>query len=86
MFSRRFLRIKVIKALYAHYKSGSESMPASEKNLIASIDKAYDLYFQMLRLVADVKPMQTNVSNWVSKRNCLPILTCIPTVILSTMP
>ena len=55
MFRRRFLRIKVIKALYAHYKSGSESMPASEKNLIASIDKAYDLYFQMLRLVADVK-------------------------------
>jgi N utilization substance protein B len=30
-------------------------MIASEKNLVSSIDKAYDLYFQMLRLVADVK-------------------------------
>ena len=55
MFSRRFLRIKVIKALYAHFKSGCDSMIASEKNLVSSIDKAYDLYFQMLRLVADVK-------------------------------
>ena len=55
MFSRRFLRIKVIKALYSHFKSGCDSMITSEKNLVGSIDKAYDLYFQMLRLVADVK-------------------------------
>lgn len=55
MFSRRFLRIKVLKALYAHFKSGSDSLPASEKNLIASIDKAYDLYFQMLRLIVDIR-------------------------------
>lgn len=55
MFSRRFLRIKVIKALYAHFKSESDSLVASEKNLISSIDKAYDLYFQMLRLIVDVR-------------------------------
>lgn len=55
MFSRRFLRIKVIKALYAHFKSESDSMISSEKNLITSIDKSYDLYFQMLRLIVDVK-------------------------------
>lgn len=55
MFSRRFLRIKVIKALYAHFKSDSDSVAVSEKELVKSIDKSYDLYFQMLRLVADVR-------------------------------
>ncbi len=54
MLSRRLLRIKTIKALYAHFKSDSDSLLSSEKNLIQSIDKTYDLYFQMLRLVADV--------------------------------
>lgn len=55
MFSRRFLRIKVIKALYSHFQSDSDSLITSEKNLIHSIDKSYDLYFQMLRLIADIK-------------------------------
>ena len=54
MFSRRFLRIKVIKALYAHFKSENDSLNASEKNLINSIDKAYDLYLQMMGLIVDV--------------------------------
>lgn len=54
MISRRLLRIKVVKALYAHMKSESDSLQASEKTLVASIDKTYDLYFQMLSLVAEV--------------------------------
>ena len=48
------LRVKVAKALYAHLKSGSDNLKASEKNLIESIDKAYDLYFQMMSLVVEV--------------------------------
>ena len=54
MISRRMLRIKVIKALYMHLKSESDSLMASEKTLIASIDKTYDLYFQMLSLVVEL--------------------------------
>ena len=54
MLSRRLLRVKVAKALYAHLKSGSDNLKASEKNLIESIDKAYDLYFQMMSLVVEV--------------------------------
>ena len=48
MLSRRLLRTKVIKALFAHIKSGADNMIASEKTLMASVDKAYDLYFQIL--------------------------------------
>ncbi|MCD7969688.1 MAG: transcription antitermination protein NusB [Alistipes sp.] len=55
MLSRRLLRIKVVKALYAHFKSESDSLIMSEKNLTASVDKTYDLYNQLLWLVVEVK-------------------------------
>lgn len=54
MISRRLLRIKVIKALYAHLKSESDSLAGSEKTLVASIDKTYDLYFHMMSLIVEL--------------------------------
>lgn len=54
MLSRRLLRIKVLKALYAHLKSESSNMITSEKTLMSSIDKAYDLYVQMLTLIVEL--------------------------------
>lgn len=54
MLSRRLLRIKVIKALFAHLKSEADNMIASEKTLMTSVDKAYDLYFQMLTLPVEL--------------------------------
>ena len=54
MLSRRLLRIKVIKALFAHLKSGADNMMASEKTLMASVDKAYDLYNLMLTLPVEI--------------------------------
>jgi N utilization substance protein B len=54
MLSRRLLRVKVAKALYAHLKSGSDNLRASEKNLVESIDKAYDLYYQMMSFIVEV--------------------------------
>ena len=54
MLSRRQLRIKAIKALYAHLKSDSDNMIASEKNMMTSIDKTYDLYFQMMTLPVEL--------------------------------
>lgn len=54
MLSRRLLRIKVAKALFAHLKSDADNMIASEKTLLLSIDKAYDLYFQLLALPVEV--------------------------------
>ena len=54
MISRRMLRIKVVKALYAHMKSDADSLMASEKMLVTSIDKTYDLYFLMLSLITEM--------------------------------
>lgn len=50
MLSRRLLRIKVAKTLYAHLQSDADNMIASEKSLMTAIDKSYDLYFQLLTL------------------------------------
>ena len=54
MISRRMLRIKVVKALYAHMKSDADSLMASEKMLVMSIDKTYDLYFLLMSLVVEM--------------------------------
>ena len=48
------LRIKVVKALYAHMKSDADSLMASEKMLVTSIDKTYDLYFLLMSLVVEM--------------------------------
>jgi N utilization substance protein B len=55
MLSRRLLRIKDIKALYAHFKSESDSLVVSEKNLMYGIDKTYQLYHLLLWLIVDVQ-------------------------------
>ena len=54
MISRRLLRIKVLKALFAHLKSDADNLIASQKSLMASVDKAYDLYFQLLILPQEI--------------------------------
>lgn len=54
MLSRRILRVKVVKAVYAHLQTESDNIPATEKNLVSSIDKAYDLYFHILSLLPEL--------------------------------
>lgn len=43
-----------MKAVYAHLQTECDNIPTTEKNLIASIDKAYDLYFHMLSLLPEL--------------------------------
>lgn len=71
MLSRRLLRIKTVKALYAHFKSESDSLIVSEKNLVTSVDKTYDLYHQMLWLIVEVKRYAENRIE-LGKRKKLP--------------
>ncbi|MBE6212957.1 MAG: transcription antitermination factor NusB [Rikenellaceae bacterium] len=54
MLSRRVLRTKVVKAVYAHTQCEGSTPISSEKNLILSIDRAYDLYFHLLALVPEI--------------------------------
>ena len=54
MLSRRVLRTKVVKAVYAHTQCEGITPAASEKNLVLSINRAYDLYFHLLALVPEI--------------------------------
>ena len=54
MLSRRLLRTKVVKAVYSHTQCEGLTPAASEKNLVLSIDRAYDLYFHLLALVPEI--------------------------------
>ncbi len=59
MFSRRFLRIKIVKALYAYHKSESNRLDIAEKSLMSSIDKSYELYLRLLALAPAVAEFAT---------------------------
>jgi transcription antitermination protein NusB len=54
MISRRLLRIKVLQAAYAHFKSGVNSLDKSEKELFFSIGKTYELYLSLFVLIIDL--------------------------------
>jgi len=55
MINRRLLRIKVLQILYAHFNSEGSDRLKPEKDLVFSIQKAYDLYFYLLLLAIDIK-------------------------------
>lgn len=48
MLNRRHLRIKVLQVLYAFYQTEDEDILKSEKQLLTSIDRMYDLYLGFL--------------------------------------
>jgi N utilization substance protein B len=55
MFNRRFLRIKVLQALYAHHQDGNPNRTMHERAMLRSIDKAYDLYIYLLSLPTEFR-------------------------------
>lgn len=55
MISRRILRIKVMQALYAYFKHADGStIRKSEKELLFSIQKAFDQYHYLFLLILDI--------------------------------
>jgi len=53
LFNRRYLRVKVMQAVYA-YDSANQNLETGEKMLVKSLDEVYDLYIQMLSLLLEV--------------------------------
>jgi len=54
MISRRLLRVKALQILYAYRASESDNLNKTEKELIFSIEKSYDLYHLILLLLVDL--------------------------------
>lgn len=53
MLNRELLRIKVIQTLYARATNDNQSLLTTETNLSTSVDKAYELYMLLLKLMID---------------------------------
>ena len=55
MFNRRFLRIKVLQALYAYYQDQHPNRTTHERAMLKSIDRAFELYIYLLSLPAEFR-------------------------------
>lgn len=60
MLSRRFLRIKVMQALYAFFHSEDKGIPKHEKEMFSSFERIYDLYFFLLLLLPELRERGRN--------------------------
>ena len=48
MINRELIRIKIVQLTYAYYQNGNQNLENAEKELLFSLDKAYDLYNSLL--------------------------------------
>ena len=55
MLNRRFLRIKVYQALYAHAQSSGGSAAKNEKELLLGVERTYDLFIHVMMLFGEVR-------------------------------
>ena len=60
MLNRRHLRIKVLQTLYAYFQSNEDNYAASEKSLLQSVDKIYDLYLYLILSFSELKDIALN--------------------------
>lgn len=55
MTSRRLIRIKVLQLLYSYIKKEDITLAEIERDLLKSISKSTDLYYQTLLLLTDIR-------------------------------
>lgn len=55
MTSRRLIRIKVLQLLYAYGKKEKVTLAEAERDLLTSISKSNDLYYQTLLLLTEIQ-------------------------------
>ena len=55
MLNRRFLRVKVMQAIYAFHQAQETDVPAAERRLLNSVDDLYSLFVRQLSFWVEVK-------------------------------
>lgn len=60
MLNRRFIRIRVLQALYAFYNKEGEELARTENELLRSMDRIYDLYVLLIELLLQLKRLAEN--------------------------
>ncbi len=54
MLNRRHLRIKALHFLYASFQSGNYDLAKGEKEMLAGIEKVYEMYLYFLNLITEI--------------------------------
>ena len=54
MLNRRFLRIKIMQAMYAFFRDENADVKVAEKNLFASVDKTYELFLYLISFLSNL--------------------------------
>lgn len=60
MLNRRYLRIKAMQTIYSFLQAEDGNMNTSEKELLRSIDRTYDLYLSVLILPCEIADLENN--------------------------
>jgi N utilization substance protein B len=55
MLNRRHLRIKVLQALYAFFQNNEVEFTVTERNMMKSVNKIYDMYLLLLLTFSEIK-------------------------------
>jgi len=61
MINRELIRLKLVQVLYSYRQKGLHNPDIAEKELLLSMDKAYDLYNYMLMLMVEVGRMSLRI-------------------------
>lgn len=57
MINRELIRLKVVQLVYAYYQNEGKTIEVAEKELMFSLNKAFDLYEYLLTLLVEVREM-----------------------------
>ena len=61
MINRELIRIKLVQVLYSYLQKGTHNPDVAEKELLLSLDKAYDLYNYLLMLLVELSRMSVRM-------------------------
>ena len=61
MINRELIRLKLVQVLYSYLQKGTHNPDVAEKELLLSMDKAYDLYNYLLLLMVEVGRMSVRM-------------------------
>jgi transcription antitermination protein NusB len=68
MLNRRFIRIKVMQAIYAWYSSANNQLEKSEKEIISNFNKVYELYLYLMSFFNELRFVSMQADEDVQNR------------------
>lgn len=69
LINRRFLRIKVFQGIYTYYRTENADLVQIEKDIFESINKVYDLYLYLIKLLLHVHQASEEILEQNRKKN-----------------